>query len=112
MERYFGLAATARRDGDAAPARDNKVAAEREGEAAAAAFVHNEQAFLPFSTGPMNCPGKALAMQEIRMVVTALVQRFRVRLREGWDSGFYEREIRDYFNATRPRVPVVLEKRW
>ncbi|PIL25572.1 cytochrome P450 [Ganoderma sinense ZZ0214-1] len=77
-----------------------------------AAFVHNEQAFLPFSVGPMNCPGKALAMQEMRMVVAALVQRFRMRLRDGWDAAFYEREIRDYFNATRPRVPVVLEKRW
>ena len=79
---------------------------------AALVFVHNEQAFLAFAHGPMNCPGKALAMQELRTVVTALVQRFRIRLRDGWDPAFYEREIRDYFSATRPRVPVVLEKRW
>ncbi len=51
-------------------------------------------------------------MQEMRMVVIALVQKFRMRLRVGWDAAFYEREIKDYFNATRPRVPVVLEARW
>lgn len=81
-------------------------------EALAASFAHNEHAFLAFSHGPMNCPGKALALQEMRVVVVALVQRFRVRLRDGWDPGFYEREIRDYFAATRPCVPVVLEARW
>ena len=75
-------------------------------------FVHNERAFIPFSHGPMNCPGKALALLELRVAVVALVHTFRARLRAGWDSGFYEREIRDFFSATRPCVPVVLEARW
>ena len=75
-------------------------------------FVHNEHAFLVFSHGPMNCPGKALALLEMRVVVIALVHTFRARLRAGWDPGFYEREIRDFFSATRPCVPVVLEARW
>ncbi|TBU27644.1 high nitrogen upregulated cytochrome P450 monooxygenase 2 [Dichomitus squalens] len=74
-------------------------------------FVHNEHAFIAFSHGPMNCPGKALALQEMRVVTVALVQRFRARLRADWDPGFYEREIRDYFAATRPCVPVILEAR-
>ena len=60
----------------------------------------------------MNCVGKALAMQEMRTVVVALVQKFGMRLRAGWDPAFYEREIKDFFNSTRPRVPVVLEARW
>ena len=76
------------------------------------AFVHDENAFLAFSHGPMNCPGKALALLELRVAVVALVHTFRARLRAGWDSGFYEREIRDFFSATRPCVPVVLEARW
>ena len=76
------------------------------------AFVHDENAFLAFSHGPMNCPGKALALLELRVVTVALVHTFRARLRAGWDPGFYEREIRDFFSATRPCVPVALEVRW
>ena len=41
--------------------------------------VHNEGAFIPFSYGPFNCVGKQLALHEIRVVVIALLQRFRVR---------------------------------
>ncbi|RDX42087.1 cytochrome P450 [Lentinus brumalis] len=76
-----------------------------------AALVHNEAGFLPFSHGPMNCVGKTLAMQEMRMVVCALLQRFRIRAQEGWDRGSFEREYRDYFTSTRPEVPVLLEVR-
>ena len=74
-------------------------------------FVHDERAFVPFSYGPMNCVGKGLAMQEIRMVVCALVQRFRFRLKEGWDVREYERNYKDYFVSTRPELPVVVEPR-
>ncbi|TFK81880.1 hypothetical protein K466DRAFT_462549, partial [Polyporus arcularius HHB13444] len=55
-----------------------------------ATLVHNETGFLPFSHGPMNCVGKTLAMQEMRMVVCALLQRFRVRASESLDSGNFE----------------------
>ncbi|RPD52781.1 cytochrome P450 [Lentinus tigrinus ALCF2SS1-7] len=74
-------------------------------------LVHNETGFLPFSTGPMNCVGKTLAMQEMRMVVCALLQRYKIRARDGWDGGNFESEYRDYFTAPRPEVPVVLETR-
>ena len=74
-------------------------------------FVHNPAAFVPFSFGPNNCVGKGLALQEMRTVVCALLQRFRVRAREGWDAPSFEREYRDYFTAPRPEVPVVLEVR-
>ncbi len=71
--------------------------------------MHNEAGFLPFSHGPMNCVGKTLAMQEMRMVVCELLQRFRIRAQEGWDRGSFEREYRDYFTSTGPEVPVLLE---
>ena len=74
-------------------------------------FVHNEAAFIPFAAGAMNCVGKGLALQEIRMVVCALVQRFEMRLREGWDAGEYERGLRAYLVATRPELPVLLKVR-
>ncbi len=72
-------------------------------------FVHNEAAFLPFSQGPMNCVGKSVAMMEMRMVTCALLQRFRIRLREGWDVGSYEENYRDYLTSPRPEVPVRLQ---
>ena len=77
-------------------------------------FVHNDGAFIPFSHGPMNCVGKGLAMLQMRVVVCALVQRFRVRLREGWDmtGRRYEVEFRDCMVANRPELPVGLERRW
>ena len=73
--------------------------------------MHNEAAFIPFSIGPMNCPGKGLAMQQMRTVVCALLQRFRFRLEEGWDLRRYEADFKDYFTANRPELPVELEPR-
>ena len=66
---------------------------------------------MPFSIGPMNCVGKALAMQEMRTVLCAVLQRFRMRAVDGWDAGAYVANYRDYFTAQRPELPVVLELR-
>ncbi|TFK80149.1 cytochrome P450, partial [Polyporus arcularius HHB13444] len=74
-------------------------------------LTHHESAFLPFSHGPMNCPGKPLALLELRMVVCAFLQRFRFRLAEGWDVREYERGYKDHFVASRPELPIVLEAR-
>ena len=75
-------------------------------------FVHNEEAFIPFSRGQLSCVGKGFAMLQMRVVVCALVQRFRVRLEEGWEPRRYEEEFKDYLIANRPELPVVLERRW
>ncbi len=74
-------------------------------------FVHNEVAFMAFSHGPMNCVGKGFALQEIRTVVCALLQRFSFRLGEGWDPRKYEATVRDYIVSSRPALPVILERR-
>ncbi|KAI0628638.1 high nitrogen upregulated cytochrome P450 monooxygenase 2 [Trametes polyzona] len=76
------------------------------------AFMHNEGAYVPFSYGPMNCVGKNLAMLEMRVVVCAVLQRFRLRLREGWDPRTYDAGFKDYFVTTRPPVPVTLTPRF
>ena len=49
---------------------------------------------------------------EQRTLACAILQRFRVRLREGWDVMQYDAGYKDYFSATRPELPVVLERRW
>ena len=77
-------------------------------------FVHNPAAYLPFSHGPLNCAGKALAQLELRAVVCALLRRFRVRLASGSrEAGLqaYERAYKDHFVSVRGSVSVVLEPR-
>ncbi|KAI0808392.1 high nitrogen upregulated cytochrome P450 monooxygenase 2 [Fomes fomentarius] len=88
-----------------AMADDSAIASKPEG------FVHNEDAYLPFSHGPMNCVGKNFAMMEMRLVVCALVQRFRFHLRDGYDLNQYERDFKDYLVASRPELPVIVEVR-
>ena len=55
---------------------DSTAAAAQEG----LNFVHDAQAFIPFSHGPMNCVGRALGLVELRAVLCALVRRFDFRL--------------------------------
>lgn len=74
-------------------------------------FVHDEAAFLAFSSGPLNCVGKTLAMLELRLVVVALLQRFHVTLAEGWDVREYDKGYKDFFTASRPSLPVRLQVR-
>ena len=75
----------------------------------------NDNAFVPFSYGPMNCVGKGLALLELRAIVCALVRRFRF---EGWVGGkgdaavrTYEKEYKDYFVTERGAVDVALAVR-
>ncbi|KAH9937927.1 high nitrogen upregulated cytochrome P450 monooxygenase 2 [Epithele typhae] len=74
-------------------------------------LVHNESGFLPFSAGPMNCVGKALAMQEMRTVVVALLQRFVLKKGASWDAVRVRRDYKDYFTAPRPEFPVEVHAR-
>lgn len=76
-----------------------------------AAYMHNEAAFIPFSYGPMSCVGKGLAMQEMRMAICALLQRFKLRPRKGWVLRQYEDEFKDFFATVRGHLPTVLEVR-
>lgn len=74
-------------------------------------FVHNEEAFFPFSYGPMNCVGKGLALLEVRCVICAIIQRFRLRAAEGWTFEGYVRGCKDYLVTTRGELSVLVEVR-
>ncbi|EJF67274.1 high nitrogen upregulated cytochrome P450 monooxygenase 2 [Dichomitus squalens] len=74
-------------------------------------LVHNTAAFFPFSFGPGNCPGKGLAMQELRMVVSGIIQRVDLSLDNSFDPVAYENGLLDYFILTRPPLPVIVRQR-
>lgn len=45
--------------------------------------VHNTEAFTPFGAGPRYCPGRNLALLEIRAVISMLYKNFEVELAPG-----------------------------
>ncbi|KAJ7146770.1 cytochrome P450 [Mycena epipterygia] len=75
------------------------------------AFILNQDAFIPFSTGPANCVGKNLAMLEIRMVVAYLMQAFEIRFVDGYDKRRWEADLKDYFVMQKGSLPIVLVSR-
>ncbi|KAJ7153585.1 high nitrogen upregulated cytochrome P450 monooxygenase 2 [Mycena crocata] len=42
-------------------------------------YVHNTEAFIPFSVGPANCVGRNLAMREMRLVLSQLIYRYDIK---------------------------------
>lgn len=76
-----------------------------------APFRHNPAAFIPFSFGPANCVGKNLACQEMRTVVCMMMQRLDFRFVDGYDPESWGHDLKDYFVATKGRLPVVLSPR-
>ena len=74
-------------------------------------LVLNHSAFIPFSYGPQNCVGKRLAMVEMRMVVSLLVQRFDISFAEGFDRDKWEDNMQDWFVVEVGRLPVKLALR-
>ncbi|KAK7042168.1 cytochrome P450 [Favolaschia claudopus] len=74
-------------------------------------FTVNGDAFIPFSMGPANCAGKNLAMLELRMIMACVLQRFEVRLADGYDVRRWEAELKDYFVMQKGSLPVVLTSR-
>ena len=95
------------------PERWLLASSESQGQDAPEGFVHNDQAFIPFSYGPMSCVGKGLALQQMRMVVVALMQRFRIFVpgKGKFELGKYEKAYKDFFVSVRMSLPVVLEPR-
>ena len=78
-------------------------------------LVLNRQAFIPFSTGMTNCPGKNLAMMELRDVVARTVCEFDLCLPEStareFDMEEFMRGTKDCFMATVPDVDVIFTAR-
>ncbi|GJE85094.1 cytochrome P450 [Phanerochaete sordida] len=74
-------------------------------------LVHNTGAYTPFSYGSRNCVGRNLALLEMKLVVTHMLQRVRLRFAEGFDPSTWEARIQERFNLVLPELPIVVERR-
>lgn len=62
-------------------------------------------AFVPFSLGPQNCAGRALAMLEMRAVACGLLQRFEMRAAKDFDLDDWEKNLKDVFVTITGPLP-------
>jgi cytochrome P450/nitrite reductase/ring-hydroxylating ferredoxin subunit len=73
----------------------------------AARAAHDPAAFMPFGSGPRICPGRSLALIEMRLVLATLYQSFDV-IRVGNSSDVAEKFA---FTMSPTQLPVRLRKR-
>ena len=74
-------------------------------------IITNVSAFIPFSYGPQNCVGRGLALVEMRIVVALLLQRFHIKLADGYDSDDWIKHLEDYFVLHHGKLLVNLQPR-
>jgi cytochrome P450 len=74
-------------------------------------YIHNTDAFIPFSTGPTSCPGKSLAWMEMRMVVSVMISRFHLQLDPSYDPQRWLDDMHDYFVMIKGPLPTLLSPR-
>lgn len=77
-----------------------------------AAFIHNFNAFIPFSIGPANCAGKLLAMKEMKMTLCHLLQQADLAFVESYDASQWDRDFKDCcLGVDVGKLPVVVSPR-
>lgn len=67
--------------------------------------------WIPFTKGQFSCPGKNMAMMEIRMVLGRIALLYDLRFAPGEGGLRFEREAKDTFTMTVPELPVVFKRR-
>jgi cytochrome P450 len=93
-------------------------------------FHLNQNAYIPFNygmfllplssehgfddvtlSGPGNCVGRALALQEMRAVLSVLVRRFDFRFADGFRAEDWTNTLLDQYVLLRGKLGVVVSKR-
>ena len=74
-------------------------------------FVHNMDAFVPFSYGPANCVGKLLALKEMKTGICYIMQKLEMRFAEGYDTRKWFDGILEYAVLRKGSLPVVVRRR-
>lgn len=93
---------------DAAAFRPERWAAEDGGTG-----IHPDRAaFIPFTRGPYACPGRNLALMELRMALSRVALRYRrLAFAVPEDVTRFDEGALDTFTMTLPPLPLVLTKR-
>lgn len=73
--------------------------------------ITNRDVFIPFSSGPMVCVGKNVALMEMRAVLCAVVQHFDIEVADQAAFDSYENEIYEIFTTKRGPLPIRLRRR-
>lgn len=73
--------------------------------------ILNTAAFMPFSIAPRSCPGKNLALMELRVTAASVMQRFDMKVAEGFDLAGWENSLQDCFVVKKGALPVNLTAR-
>ena len=73
-------------------------------------MVKNKDAWAPFSSGPMGCIGKSLALMELRTVTARLVNRFDVSLAPGEDGQRLMYKTKDHFTTDPGSLDLVFKE--
>ncbi|KAL0057221.1 hypothetical protein AAF712_016146 [Marasmius tenuissimus] len=80
-------------------------------QAPASSITMKTDAFIPFSYGPANCVGKNLAIQEMMMILTMLIQRFDFAFAEGFEwEEWVAKKVDAFLTENGPLKVVVRSK--
>ncbi|KAF8968763.1 high nitrogen upregulated cytochrome P450 monooxygenase 2 [Flammula alnicola] len=74
-------------------------------------IVLDRTAFIPFSAGPANCPGKPLAIIELRYLTCLLARTFDMTFADDYDHSQWEKDLVDRFVLLKGKLPVKLNVR-
>ncbi|CEO60507.1 hypothetical protein PMG11_05132 [Penicillium brasilianum] len=74
-------------------------------------MVRNKVGFVPFGLGHHSCLGRALAMNDMRLITARLVQRYRFQLPPGETGEEVLRDLKDHFTSNPGRLRLVFELR-
>jgi cytochrome P450 len=76
-------------------------------------LIINKSACIPFVMGPYKCPGKAIAMMELRSVIAKTVSRYDISFPKGakFDVDDFFLGVKDHFTAGIPLQELVFTQR-
>lgn len=65
--------------------------------------VSTEKApWIPFTRGQFSCPGRNLAIMELRMVLSRIALRYTISFPPGYDGEMFDKEAKDTFTLSLP----------
>jgi cytochrome P450 len=72
---------------------------------------HDTRAYIPFTSGTFSCAGKALAMLELRLLITTLVKRFDIVMADDFNHKKFFDDVRSYMTIVKGALPLKIQKR-